>query len=154
MPPAVALLIYMTPRQLSHTFAGFSLCIINFAGRISEAVMIGGGAQRPILRVKEQCTGAHARQNPLVLLLSLNAKNLPWRKKTQQFFTSSYVQKLDRLHHDCAKGLIYACRSAKTYCSVAAKIGMWKVFDKPRRLGAINLDYITIPMPRHLPPSL
>ncbi len=55
-------------------FAGY-VNINNFTGRISEASMGGsGGVQRPVLRVKEpkkigvrRCTGAHARQNPLVI---------------------------------------------------------------------------------------
>ncbi len=54
----------MTIRELYHTFADFfpkvgffagsSLLIINFAGRISEAALgAAGGAHRPVLHVKE-----------------------------------------------------------------------------------------------------
>ncbi len=51
-------------------FAGFSLCINNFVRRISEVAMEGaGGAQRPVLRVKDpkntgfpQCMGTYERQ--------------------------------------------------------------------------------------------
>ncbi len=40
--------------DFSEDLADFSLCIINFAGRISEASMGGAGcAQRPALRDKE-----------------------------------------------------------------------------------------------------
>ncbi len=62
MPTAVALLNFMTIRELYYIFSvfpqtgifrGFSLYIINFGGRISEAVMGGtGGIQCPILPKK------------------------------------------------------------------------------------------------------
>ncbi len=51
MPPAVALLNYMTIKELYYNFVDFSrrtgifLYIINFARRISEAVMAGRGAR-------------------------------------------------------------------------------------------------------------
>jgi hypothetical protein len=52
-------------------FAGFSLYIINFAGRISEAAMGGAGARSALfcalMSLKHwwaQCTGAHALPKP------------------------------------------------------------------------------------------
>jgi hypothetical protein len=64
MPPAVALLYYMRSGRLLRIFpklglfAGFSLYIINFAGRNSEVAMGGAGdiiyfrAQRSSFRVQ------------------------------------------------------------------------------------------------------
>ncbi len=72
MPPAVALLNYVTIRELYHTFADFfpysDLYIINFAGRISKTAMgWPGGAQRLVFRVKgpkKRVRAAHATQKP------------------------------------------------------------------------------------------
>ncbi len=61
MPPAIALLNYMTIRKLYHfrgfspklgVFVGFSLCIIFIAERNSEAAM-GRLRAGPVLRLKE-----------------------------------------------------------------------------------------------------
>ncbi len=76
VPPAVAFLHYLR----SGIFRGFSLNIITFAGRISEAAMgRGGGAQRPGLCVKESKTGvrsARARtlgENPCMFKRAWNS---------------------------------------------------------------------------------
>jgi hypothetical protein len=83
VPPAVALLNYMRSDTLSRIFpqtvifAGFSIYHFFIAVRNSEAAMVGaGGAQRPVLRVKESKKigerSARARtrgQNPLVICI-------------------------------------------------------------------------------------
>ncbi len=81
MPPAVALLRSGTLWRIFFLnwdfLRGFSLCIIFIAVRKSEAAMVrAGGAQRPVLLVKEPkkmgARSARARtrgQNPLVICI-------------------------------------------------------------------------------------
>ncbi len=74
MPPSVALLNYTRSGTLSRIvsqtgiFRGDFSCYHQFRCKNQQSCRRGGGAQRPVLRVKKpKKTGVRTRQNPLVI---------------------------------------------------------------------------------------